>query len=126
MAKTAAQRRFQKRATDLGELLSTNPQRFSQLWNTLHRGWVDEIHARAQAWRLGTLSNAPKGVYEVFEQARRLAQAIGAAQHTLVAKSLIDLQHLSAQMVARTTQPHLYRFHEDCSTRVRRCVGGWA
>lgn len=126
MSKSASQRRFQRRAADLAELLSGDPLRFTQVWNALCRGWTGEIHARARAWRLGGKSDTQPGLFEVFEQARRLACAAGAEHHGLVAKSLIDLQHLCSQAVAHCCDPHLYRFHEDCTTRVRRCVGGWA
>ncbi len=126
MSKSASQRRFQKRAADLAELLSGDPQRFAQMWDALHRGWTSEIRARARAWQPGRTSDTQPGVFEVFERARRLASAAGAERHKLVVKSLIDLQHMCSQAVAHCFDPHLYRFHEDSTTRVRRCVGGWA
>lgn len=126
MSKTASQRRFQKRVADLAALLSGDPQRFAQMWNALCRGWIGEIHARARAWRLDDTPDTKPNIFEVFEQAHRLACAAGAQRHQLVANSLIDLQHLCSKSVAHCCDPHLYRFHEDCTTRVRRCVGGWA
>lgn len=125
MTKTASQRRFKKRTADLGELLTSDPQRFEQVWNTLYRGWIGEIHTRARSWRRGNLSDAPKAIHGVFNQAHLLARAIGAEQHAPVAKSLIDLQHLCSSAVARITDPQPYRFNED-TVRVRRCAHGAA
>lgn len=126
MSKTASQRRFEKRASDLGELRSSDSPRFVQMWNTLCRGWVGEIHARARAWRLGTSSDKHKGVFDVYDCARRLACAAGAEHQRLVIESLIALKHLCSQAVAHSTDPRLYQFGEDCTSRVRRCARGEA
>ncbi len=126
MSKTASQRRFEKRASDLEELRSNDSPRFVQMWNTLCRGWIGEIHARARAWRLDTASDKHKGVFEVYDYARRLACAAGAEHQRLVVESLIDLKHLCSQAVAHSTDPRLYQFGEDSTSRVRRCAGGWA
>lgn len=123
MSKSASQRRFQRRAADLAEKLSGDPLHFAQVWNSLCRGWIGEVHARARAWRLG---ESHPGVFEVLEQARRLAYAAGAERHQLVVQSLTDLQHLCSQAVANCCDRHLYRMNEDCTTRVRRCVVGRA
>jgi len=126
MTQTASQRRFQKRAVDLGKLRTSDSARFARMWNTLYRGWINEIHARARAWRQGTSQVAHQGVFEVYEYARCLANEAGAGHLSLVATSLNDLQHLCALAVAAASDPHLYRFTEDCTARVRRCAGGWA
>jgi hypothetical protein len=124
MTKTASQRRFKKRTAALSELLTSDPQRFEQVWNTLCRGWIDEIHTRARSWRCGNLSGSSKTIHNVFDQALLLARTIGADQHALVEKSLIDLQHLCSSAVARITDQRLYRFDEDCTVRIRRRAQG--
>lgn len=126
MSKTASQRRFQRRATDLAALRSADDRRFAQVWESLFRGWAGEIQARARAWRAVESSSEQPAVFEVLEKARRLARAAGVERNRLVIRSLIDLQHLCSQAVASCCDPKLYRFREDCTARVRRCVGGWA
>lgn len=121
MAKTAFQRRFQKRVAELGELLSSQPERFEFTWSRLVDGWVGEVHRRAHLQQRDSVSEVIPAIFGVLDQARKLARAVGAERHSGVKKSLVHLQHLCATAVATVTNPQLYRFQKDCTVRVREC-----
>ncbi len=120
MAKTASQRRFGKRATELGALRSSQPEAFARVWEQYVLGWIGEIGNRARAQRTGGDAEERRlHVFEVLSQARSLAVAAGAQSHDGVGKSLVVLQHECAKAVAALTDPRLYDFNEDCTTRIR-------
>lgn len=124
MSNSASQRRFRKRAANLSRLMSEDPSRFVRVWETFVQGWISEINARRKAWQFEG-EDAPKDIFGVFDQARRLARAIGAERHVIVAMTLVDLRNECAKTVSHTFSYRLYRLDEDCTTRVRRHVGGW-
>lgn len=126
MSKPASHRRFQKLPAVLAEPLSGDTPRLLHIWHALRRGWSGETPTRAWAWRLGRQSNTRRSVFEVLEQARRLACAAGAEDHRLVVKNLTDLQHLRSQVMPHSFESRQYRFHDDCATRAPHCIGGWA
>lgn len=124
MPQSASQRKFKKRVADLRELLEADPKRFTSKWSGLSRAWVGEVSLRAKSWRDGNRSDYSKDIYGVYDQARLLAEAIGAEKHRLVTKTLRDLQHSCATAVAPSTDYRLYRFSEDCTSRVSRSAKG--
>lgn len=117
MAKSASQRRFDKRASELAELRVSKPDAFDRVWEQLLRGWIGEVRNRARAQRLGETDERHLRIFEVLGQAQCLAQASGAQTQT--AKSLKVLEHECAKAVAALTDPRLYMFNEDCTTRIR-------
>ena len=119
MAKTASQRRFAKRATELAALRALQPEAFARVWEQFVLGWIGEIGNRARTQRIGDAEERRLHVFEVLGQARSLAVAAGAQTHGGVEKSLVVLQHECAKAVAALTDPRLYDFNEDCTTRIR-------
>ena len=117
MAKTASQRRFDKRSTELGTLRVSQPETFARVWEQYVRGWLGEVRNRARAQRVGDSDERRLRIFEVLTQAQNLAQAAGAQAQ--VSKSLTVLEHECAKAVASLTDPRLYLFNEDCTTRVR-------
>ena len=119
MAKSGSERRFQKRVADLGELFASDPENFHRVWTTLYKGWIDEVHFRANAQCRDSSTESIPAIYGVLNQARKIAMAVGAASDPKVADSLFHLQHVCAKEVARVTNPKLYRFENDCTSRLR-------
>jgi hypothetical protein len=119
MAKSASERRFQKRVADLGELFASDPESFHRVWATLVKGWLEEVHFRANAQCRDSSPEAIPAIYGVLNQARKIAVATGVAADPKVADSLFYLQHVCAKEVARITNPKLYRFENDCTSRLR-------
>lgn len=117
MAKSASRRRFDKRAIELAELRVSKPDVFAHVWEQLLRSWIGEVRNRAHAQRSGETDERHLRIFEVLSQAQCLAQASGALSQT--AKSLKVLEHECAKAVAALTDPRLYMFNEDCTTRIR-------
>ena len=117
MAKTASQRRLDKRSTELGTLRVSQPETFARVWEQYVRGWLGEVRNRARAQRVGDSDERRLRIFAVLTQAQNLAQAAGAQAQ--VSKSLTVLEHECAKAVASLTDPRLYLFNEDCTTRVR-------
>lgn len=117
MAKTASQRRFDKRSTELGTLRVSQPEAFARVWEQYVRGWLGEVRNRACAQRVGDSDERRLRIFEVLTQAQSLAQAAGAQAE--VGKSLKVLEHECAKAVAGLTDPRLYLFNEDCTSRIR-------
>jgi len=117
MAKSAFQRRFDKRATELSALFVSQPEAFGRRWDQFMQGWLTEVRTRARAQREGDSDDRRLRIFEVLSQADRLAQAAGV--RVQVAKSLLMLEHECAKTVAGLTDPRLYQFNEDCTTRIR-------
>jgi hypothetical protein len=117
MAKTASQRRFDKRSNELGALLVSQPETFARVWEQYVRGWLGEVRNRARAQRVGDSDERHLRIFEVLTQAQNLAQAAGAQAQ--VGKSLKVLEHECAKAVAELTDPRLYLFNEDCTARIR-------
>ena len=117
MAKTASQRRFDKRSTELGTLRVSQPEAFARVWEQYVRGWLGEVRNRARAQRVGDSDERRLRIFEVLTQAQNLAQAAG--DQAQVGKSLTVLEHECAKAVANLTDPRLYLFNEDCTTRIR-------
>ena len=119
MAKSASERRLQKRIADLSELFASDTENFHRVWTTLYKGWIDEVHFRANAQCRDSSPEAIPAIYAVLNQARKIAIAVGAATDSKVADSLFHLQHVCAKEVARVINPKLYRFENDCTSRLR-------
>lgn len=119
MAKSASQRRFAKLADELGELCSTQPERFRIVWGFYFRGWVQEVNRRAAAQRRDAAEAPIPAIFGVLSKARKLACAIGMESEPSVALSLIHLEHVCSQAVASVMSPKLYRFQTDCTYRIR-------
>lgn len=119
MAKNASQRRFGKRATELGALRSSQPETFARVWEQYVLGWIGEIGNRARAQRSGDEKERCLRIFEVLTQAGSLAEAAGVLNHGGVEKSLTVLKHECAKAVAALTDLRLYDFNEDCTTRIR-------
>jgi hypothetical protein len=119
MAKSATERRLQKRSIELGKLFVSNPERFHLVWTTLCSGWIDEIHFRASSQRRDSSSRPIPAIYNVFLQARQLALFVGASGDPKVVESLSHLEHITAKAVAEVTDRNLYRFNNDCTVRLR-------
>lgn len=117
MSKTASQRRFDKRAVELGALLRSDPNAYSRVWEQYVRGWLVEVGNRARAQRIGETDERHLRIFEVLTLARKLAHATGAQSQT--SRSLTVLEHECAKAVANLTDPRLYLFNEDCTTRIR-------
>lgn len=117
MAKTASQRRFDKRSTELGVLCRADPKAFARVWETYVRGWLVEVRNRARAQRVGDSDERRLRIFEVLTQAQNLARAAGAESQ--VNQSLKVLEHECAKTVASLTDRRLYQFNEDCTTRIR-------
>ena len=117
VSKTASQRRFDKRAKELGALFRSDPQAFARVWEQLVRGWLVEIANRARAQRIGDSEERKLKIFEVLAVARRLSQAVGVREQ--VSESLTVLEHECAKLVANLTDPRLYLFNQDCTTRIR-------
>jgi hypothetical protein len=117
MSKTASQRRFDKRAIELGALFRSDPNAFSRVWEQYVRGWLVEIGNRARAQRSGETGERHLRIFEVLTLAQRIAHATGAKSQ--VGNSLIVLEHECAKAVANLTDPRMYLFNEDCTTRIR-------
>lgn len=117
MSKTASQRRFDKRASELGALCRSDPQAFARVWEQFVRGWLVEIANRARAQRIGESDERRLRIFEVLALAQRLSQAAGVRSQA--ARSLIVLEHECAKAVANLTDPRLYLFNQDCTTRIR-------
>ncbi len=119
MEKTASQRRFAKRATELGALRASQPETFARVWEQYVAGWIGEIGNRVRVQRVGDTEERRLHIFAVLTQARSLAEAAGVQTHSGVAKSLVVLKHECAKAVAALTDPRLYDFNEDCTTRIR-------
>lgn len=119
MAKTSTQRRFDKRAANLGSLRTSQPKRFSLVWEQYVRGWLGEAKNRARAQRAGGSDEQRLRIFAVLRQAQSLAQAAGAHTNPGVIRSLSVLEHECAKAVAALTDSRLYNFNEDCTTRIR-------
>ena len=119
MAKSASQRRFMKLVDEWADLRSNYPQRFQLVWRTYFRGWVQEVHRRAAAQRQDAADEPIPAIFGILEKARNLARGIGADAELAVAESLIHLEHVCSQAVASVMNPKLYRFHTDCTYRIR-------
>ena len=119
MVKTASQRRFGKRAAELGALRASQPETFTRVWEQYVLGWIGEIGNRARAQRIGDADERRLQIFEVLTHARCLAQAAGVQCHSGVEKSLFVLKHECAKAVAALTDQRLYDFNEDCITRIR-------
>jgi len=118
MAKSASQRRFDKRAAELAALRATQPDAFARVWAQYVHGWLGEVRNRARAQRVGDSDERRRRIFEVLTQAQNLAQAVGA--QALAVESLNMLEHECAKAVAALTDPRLYSFNEDCTTRIRK------
>lgn len=120
MAKSASERRFQKRAAELGSLLLANElESFQRVWQTPFKGWVETAHFHARAQRREASPESIPDIYEVFIQARKLTVTIGAERDPKVADTLLHLEHLCAKAVALVTDPKFYRFDRYCTARLR-------
>jgi len=117
MSKTASQRRFDKRSVALKALRISNPEMFSRVWEQYVRGWVGEVHSRARAQRIGDSDERRLRIFEVFTRAQSLAHATGAMSR--VVNSLKVIEHECATAVAGLTDKRLYKFNEDCTSRIR-------
>ena len=78
MAKSASQRRFTRLVDELGDLRSSNPQRFQIVWQAYFRGWVQEVQRRAAAQRQDAADAPIPATFGILERARNLARGIGA------------------------------------------------
>jgi hypothetical protein len=116
MAKTASQRRFDKRAVDLGALYASNPEKFARVWEQYVRSWLGEVSSRTRAQREGDNDQRRLLIFEVLAQAQKLAQAAGVQSR--VGSSLKVLEHECAKAVASLADPRLYLFNEDCTSRI--------
>ncbi len=119
MAKSASERRFDKRVTMLREIHSQCPTRFRLIWSKLFKGWVDEIHFRASAQLRDSADDPIPAIFGVSEAAWRLAKACGVDVDPTIADSLRHLEHISAKATASVTDRKLYRFEKDCTARLR-------
>lgn len=119
MAKNASQRRFDRLVIELGELSTTDPDRFQIVWKTYFRGWVQEVRRRAAAQRQDVAQEPIHAIFGVLARAKQLARGIGMQSEPSVALSLIHLQHVCSTAVASVTNPKLYRFPTDCTYRLR-------
>ena len=81
MSKTASQRRFDKRAIELGALFRSDPNAFARVWEQYVRGWLVEIGSRARAQRSGEADERHLRIFEVLTLAQRVAHA--AVSHAL-------------------------------------------
>lgn len=117
MAKTASQRRLEKRSAELSALCISKPEVFARVWEQYVRGWIGEVHNRARAQRIGDSDECRLRIFEVLTKAKNLAQAAGAPSH--VGKSLKVIEHECACAVADLMDKRLYKFNEDCTSRIR-------
>lgn len=117
MAKTASQRRFDKRTAELSALCSLQPEVFARVWDQYVRGWIGEVHNRARAQRIGDSDERRLRIFEVLTQAQNLAKATGAPSQAV--KSLKVIEHECARAVAGLMDKRLYKFNEDCTSRIR-------
>lgn len=123
MAKSASERRFQKRAADLGELFAKEPESFQRVWQAMFKNWVEEVRFREHAQRRKSSPDPIPAIFGVLNKARALAKAVGADNDRKVVDALGHLEHISAQAVSRVTDPRLYRFDRDCTARLREISG---
>lgn len=119
MAKSASERRFQKRATDFGELFAKEPESFQRIWHALFKNWTEEVRFREHAQRRESSPDPIPAIFGILSKARALAMAVGADRDPKVADTLGHLEHICAQAVSRITDPRLYRFDRDCTARLR-------
>ena len=119
MAKSASERRFQKRATDLGELFAKEPESFHRIWHALFKNWIEEVRFREHAQRRESSPDPIPAIFGIQDKARALALAVGAVSNPAIADALAHLEHICAQAVSRVTDPRLYRFDRDCTVRLR-------
>lgn len=119
MAKRTADRRFKKRADDLGEMFANQREAFHKVWSALVVSWENEVLSRAKSQsRLVSHKNIP-AIFSVLTKARKLAVSIGAEADPQVAVSLHHLEHVCSLAVAGVTDPKLYRLDRDCTERLR-------
>jgi len=119
MAKSASERRFQKRAAELGELFAKEPESFLRVWNALFRNWAEEVRFREHAQLRESSPDPIPAIFGILNKARALAMAVGADRDPKVADTLRHLEHICAEAVSRVTDPRLYRFDRDCTARLR-------
>lgn len=119
MAKSTSQRRFTKVVDELTDLRLNHPKRFQIMSRTYFRGWVQEVQRRAAAQRQDPVDEPTPATFGILKSARDLVRGISAEAELTVAESLIHLEHVCSQAVASVTNPKLYRFHADCTYRVR-------
>ena len=119
MAKSASQRRFTRLVDELIDLRSNQPQRFQIVWQAYFRGWVQEVQRRATAQRQDAADEPIPEIFGILDRAWNLARGGVAEAELAVAESLIHLEHVCSQAVASVTNPKLYRFHTDCTYRIR-------
>lgn len=119
MARTASERRFQKRSQGLGELYARDPDSFRRVWHSLFKNWVDEVRFREHAQLRRASADPVPAIFGILSNARALAKAVGADGDPGVVDALRHLEHICARAVSRITDPHLYRFDSDCTARLR-------
>lgn len=119
IAKSASDRRFQKRVEDLGELFANEPESFQRVWQALFKNWVKEVRFREHAQLRESSPDPIPAIFGILNKARALAVAVGADGDAQVADALSHLEHICAQAVSRVTDSRLYRFDRDCTARLR-------
>lgn len=117
MSKSSSQRRFEKRAQALALLRATQPEGLARTWEQYTRGWLAEVAHRFRAQRQGAADARTLPIYDVLEQARRLAQAAQVQACTPVSRDLAVLAHECAKAVSALTDWHIYQFHSDRTAR---------
>ena len=78
MAKNASQRRFDKRAKELGTLRLGQPEAFARVWERYVQGWLGEVRNRTRAERTGDATERRVRIFEVLSLARSSGAGIEA------------------------------------------------
>lgn len=119
MAKSASQRRLDKRSTALGSLAASNPEHAKRVLEKLLRGWVGEAWWRANGFRVEEEGQAPLKAFALVQLAERYVEALGPEAARWGGDVLVALRHECAKAVAVAADSRLYVPSTDCTTRLR-------